>query len=407
MVLVVAVVIFQWLLSSRPERKPPALTEKVWRVAVVEIHRQRLSPQLRLYGQIEAEERARVTAPAAGEVEAVYLREGERAEAGQLLLRLSPGDFELALQQRQAEVEDLQAQLEDLDIRRASDRRALAEERALLELARKDLERVERLQKSRLSSDSAISDARERLGRQQLSVIAREQALKRLQAQQKQLLARMKKAEAAREQARISLQRSAPRAPAEVLIDELPVAVGDRLRGGDLMVSWYRPDSLEVRARVPLRYREELQDALAQGQPLFAVAGGQRFRLERVAARANAAGIDIWLRPVGDARSLRPGLQLELLLDRPARDAAFEVPATALYDERRVFRVVDGRMRSVAVQPVGFRIDASGRHWRLIESEALQPGDRIIVTHLPGASDGLRVELMDADAALSGETAGG
>ncbi len=395
-VLGLALMLFMWLLSSSPERKPPKLSEKSWRVAVTELQPRDLSPQLRLYGVVEAEDRARITAPAAGEVETVLVRAGDRAEAGQLLLRLSAADFEPLVRQREADLEELRAQLRDLDIRRESDRKALAQERALLQLAQKDLQRVERLQKSRLSSDSAISTARDRLGRQQLAVIAREQAVQRLETQREQVLARIKRAQALLQQARLNLERSAPVAPFEVMIDELPVAAGDRVRGGDLLLSWYRAGSQLLRARVPLRYRDELQQALARGDVLTARAGEQAFTLERMAARAAAAGIDVWLRPQTDAENLRPGLQLELLLDRPLRRGVFAVPASALYDERRVFRVADGRMHSVPVRPAGFHVDAEGRQLRLIESGQLAAGDRVVVTHLPNASDGLKVELVDA-----------
>ena len=399
--LVVVALLMFWLLSSKPQRKPPQLTEKVWQVAVTEIEPRALSPQLRLYGVVEAEDKARVTAPAAGEVAEVRVRAGDRAEAGQLLLRLSPVDFELALRQREADIADLRAQLADLDIRKRNESRALKEERDLLELAKQNLKRVERLQKNRLSSDSAISDARERLGRQQLAVIAREQSLQRLATQRQQIEARLQRAEALLEQARLNLERSAPTAPADVLVDEVPVSPGDRLRGGDLMVSWYRPDSLRVKARLPLAYREELQQALSTGAAPVARGLGLEFRLERLAAKASLAGIDAWLRPQSGMDRLRPGMQIELLLDRPPVERAIAVPASALYDESRLFRVVDGRMQSVAVRPVGFHVDDSGRHWRLVESDRLQPGDRVVVTHLPNASDGLKVKLVGDDEAVA------
>ncbi len=395
LILALALLAFSWLLSSRPERREPRISEKSWRVAVVEVLPRRLSPQVRLYAVAEAEARARITAPAAGEVAVVAVQPGDRVEAGSLLLRLSPVDFELQLRQREADLDDLRAQLRDLEIRGRGERKSLQQEQALLKLARQELQRVERLQKSRLSSASAISEARDRLGRQQLAVIAREQAVQRLQAQRQQLEARIKRASALVDQARLNLERSAPTAPFAVMIDELPVAAGDRVRAGDLLVSWYRADSLLLRARLPLSYRQEVQQALERGESLLARAGQRRFRLERIAARVDKAGIDIWLKPESASDSLRPGEQFELLLQRPARDGVIALPASALYDERRVFRVVDGRMQAVAVRPLGFHVDELGRRSRLVESDALRPGDRVVITHMPNAGDGLKVELID------------
>lgn len=393
-VLVIVSLLMAWLLGSRTERKPPKLTEKTWQVAVVEIEPQRLSPQLRLYGLVEAEGHVTLTAPAAADVAEVFVQSGEQVAAGTTLLQLSPEDFEPLLRQREADLAELRAQQADLAVQRESERKALKEEQALLELARRNLERVTSLRKNRLSSDTAISDARERLGRQQLAVIAREQSLKRLDAQAKQLEARVQRAQALLDQARLALQRSVPIAPAEVVIDEVPVAPGDRLRGGDPMVSWYRPDSLQVRARLPLAYREELQQALQSANAPLAKGMGIDFSLERLAGSASLAGIDAWLRPIEQSTLLRPGLSLELLLNRPPKDRAIAVPASALYDESRLFRVVEGRMQSVEVQPLGFYIDEEGEHWRLVESPELKGGDRVVVTHLPNASEGLKVRVI-------------
>jgi hypothetical protein len=54
----------------------------------------------------------------------------------------------------------------------------------------------------------------------------------------------------------------------------------------------------------------------------------------------------------------------------------------------------DGRMRGLAVEVLGTYLDEGGAEQLLVRSDAVQAGDKVVVTHLPNAVTGLRIEAV-------------
>jgi hypothetical protein len=74
----------------------------------------------------------------------------------------------------------------------------------------------------------------------------------------------------------------------------------------------------------------------------------------------------------------------------------------AVYGGERVYEIEEKtapkpvlRMRGVAVEMLGTRRDADGRELALVRSPELTAGDRLVITHLPNAINGLRVEVVE------------
>lgn len=67
-----------------------------------------------------------------------------------------------------------------------------------------------------------------------------------------------------------------------------------------------------------------------------------------------------------------------------------------MYENRHVYRVVDERLERVNVDVVGYR----GRNEQaeaLVRSEDLNPGDRLLLTRLANAVNGLPVLVREGD----------
>ena len=87
---------------------------------------------------------------------------------------------------------------------------------------------------------------------------------------------------------------------------------------------------------------------------------------------------------------------MEIVLGLPEVQDAVAVPREALYGTDRVF-VLDGeRMRSVEVERLGETHPDDGNSRVILRSAELMPTERLIVTHLPNAIDGLRVRVVGA-----------
>jgi HlyD family secretion protein len=399
LVMALGIALFSYLKQSRPERPQPKLKEKVWNVAVIEAMPQDLSPHLTLYGETETPALLRAAAPGAGVVAEILVRKGDRVRSGQQLLVLDPRDFEPAVQQAEADVLDLQAQLNDLQLRHESNQALLAEEQRLLELAQAELARNQRLSKQNLGSDSALDAARNTLSRQELSLISRQSEIQRYAASRAQLQARLQRSQAQLAEAQLALQRSRIVAPFDGMVSAVEVAAGDRVQIAATLLSLYPVAQLEVRARIPVRYQGEIQAALTAGEVLHAEAqmAGHRVQLilDRLAGEAAPGGIDGLFRVAAGGEFLRLGNLLKLQLQRPLQHDLVAIPFHAIYGNNRIYLLKEGRMQGLTVENVGQYLPPDAPPQLLIRSAVIEPGDSIITTHLPQAVSGLKVNVLE------------
>lgn len=399
-ILLLGIAGFIVLKMTRPEPAQVSATERSWQVAVQVIEPASHTPILPLYGAIVAPEQVQVTAALAGEVAARPVSEGERVAAGELLVALAEADVAPVLAQARAQVADLEAQIQSERIRHRNDRRALANEQAILDNARRQFERLQSLVERNLASRENLEAATDALARAELTVTNRQRALDEHPARLQSLEAKLAQARANLATVERDGERARILAPFDGVVTGIQVAVGDRVAKNAPLLTIYPTDGLELRARVPDVFRAELQSALAAGQRLIATAPdtGQRFVLERFAGQADPAGLEAILELQGDPGGLRPGGLLPVNLQRPARENTVSVPFSALYGADSVYLLTDeSRMQRVEIERVGEALAANGERRLLIAGAALEPGRRLITTHLPNAMTGLKVAVAGAE----------
>jgi multidrug efflux pump subunit AcrA (membrane-fusion protein) len=315
------------------------------------------------------------------------------------LVRLDERDFLPGLAQARAQVAELEAQVESEKIRYENDQASLEQERKLLDIARAGVERAERLKAQRVGSDSDLDSAREALARQSLAVSSRETGIADHPSRLRALEARLASARSRAEEIALDVDRARVVAPFDGVVAGVDVAVGDQVKQDAVLVRLYALKALEVRARVPAPYQAEIAEALAAGEQLSATAllgdTPVRLRLERLAGEAQASGVDGLFAVEEGAELLRLGQMISLRLERPARDGIVAVPFQAVYGGDRLYALVDGRMRGLTVEPLGSWIDGDGDERLLVQAPGLAAGDRVVVTHMPNAVDGLRVEVVE------------
>lgn len=394
-ILLIAASAFAYMKMTKSERAKPVAREKVWQVDVMKAEKQTLSPSLTLYGKVETQKLVRAAAPGAGLIAEVLVSPGDRVSVGQKLVSMDPRDFAAAQLQARADIADIQAQLAEHELSYKANVKSVEEEKRLLQLAKKEVKRVERLKTKNLSSDSAVSDAREVLGRQELALISKQLEVDRYDTTRQQLKARLSRARANLSQSDLAIERSEVIAGFDGVVAEVMVSVGDLVRVSDVLVSLYPLSSLEIRARIPASYQAEVQYALQNGDELTAIADlsalKKPLRLKRLAGEADPSGIDGYFRLVEDSNGLRIGNLIKIEMLRPLQQDVIAVPFRAIYGNNRVFVLRDGRMQAIDVESVGQYESASGENSVLIRSERINSGDQIITTHLPNAVDGLKV----------------
>ncbi|OZC36947.1 RND transporter [Marinobacter vinifirmus] len=398
-ILAVGVLVFIALKATRPEPAEVTATERSWRVEVQAITPGSQVPVLPLYGEVLAPDQQTITATLAGRVAERPVSEGMSVKQGDLLLALDEADIAPALAQARAQVDDLDAQISSEQVRYRNDQAALKSEQAIVANARRQFERIESLVGRNLASRENLEAATDALARAELTVSTRQRAIQEHPARLQSLEAKLAQARANLAATERDVDRARVVAPFDGVVTGIEVAVGDQVSRNEPLLTVYPTRGLEVRARVPQVFQNELITALGQGQTLTAISdNGHQFVLARFAGLSDPAGTEAVLELQGEPGGLRPGALLPLTLDRPAREQAVEVPFSALYGADSVYLMTDdGRMQRIKVERIGEARSENGERRLLIAGEQLTPGARLITTHLPNAVTGLKVELADAD----------
>jgi len=403
--LIVAIGILGFILLriTRPEPEPATPTERSWRVETQTIIPQQLQANLTLYGTLESPERFTVVAPLAGRISALPVRDGGQARQGQALLQLDPADIQPRLAQAQAELDDIEAQLQSEKLGNSNDREALALERRLMDNAERNLQRVTQLVERELAPRSELDNARDLHDRAQLTLSNRQRSLNTFNARLAALQARRERAAANLDAIRRDVERSQLAAPFDGLVANLRVAVGDQVNTNAPLLDFYPLQGMELRALLPHQHSQDFLDALAAGEQLDARSLGSerplQLVLERIAGQADARGVEALFRVLNPGPELRLGSLLAISVERPTRGLNVALPYTALYGNNSIYQLVDGRMHRLQIERVGEQLGENGERLILVRSGQLESGMQIITTHLPNAVQGLRVDSVTEESA--------
>ena len=213
LVLAGAVVLFVVLVSSRPQRPPLELPEKAWNVSVVPARAADIQPNLELYAKVESPQDANLSAAVEADVLEVRVQDGDMVAAGDALVLLDDQDSQLDLLQREADVQEIRADINLERQRLLRNEQALGQEQELLSLAESNTERVRTLFDDKLLSQSDVDDSTEELKRQQLAVTSRQLLIEESQIRVRKLQAQLTRAQALRDRAKLAADRTRITAP--------------------------------------------------------------------------------------------------------------------------------------------------------------------------------------------------
>lgn len=375
-VLVSAVIISQLLLVTAPraERQPPERQARLVEAQTLQPSDQRV--WISAYGQVEASQRINLAAQVAGRVTELSpsFVPGQRVRAGQILLQIDPADYQVAVDNAEANLAAAQA--------------ALTQERGSQAVARGDFAAL----------DMKVDDS-------ERALMLREPQLRAAEAQ-------VRSADAALAQARLNLQRCTLRAPLDSLVLSRSIGVGAQISGANMTLGELAAaDPFWVMLLVAvdeLRWIELPGDGRAGSEVLITDVSqpqtppwkgraiqlldavesqGRRARLlVEVDPEASDSGARLLLGSYVQARIAGRELQQVYPLD------------SAWLDGASVWTVREGRLQSVTVE-VLHRDESIA----LVQG-GLNPGEKIVTSRLSSAVDGMRVRTAD-EAAPSGGSA--
>ena len=352
------------LVITRPSMAPVDQAEIEWPVRVTTARYQDLRPTLGLYGEIVAGRESELRALTPGPIKAVgeNFREGARVSEGELLLRVDPFDYEIAL---------------------AEQRAATVEAEAQLRLKEQDMQRIDAL----FAEGNVSAQQRDTAS---LEVDMARAALERSQAGARR---------AERELADTRLV-----APYEGVLVDVSANLGKHLSTTDRVARIVDPASLEV--GFPLsneQYGRLMTEGSLMGRPvrIFWEVGETQLeyaaQIERLGGEITAAsgGIRVFGELLGISMDtpLRPGAFVRIELQDRLYSRVAPVPETALYGENRVFVVQDGRLRIRHVELRGY--DGERMLLGAAPQNALKQGELVVLTQLREAGENARAVIVE------------
>ena len=428
----VALLVFMVGDRETPQTRPPQ--EAAQPVRVVTVAPIRFTPRALGYGYVQPGDVWNGVAEVGGKVVELnpQLERGQLMFADDVLLRIDPTDYELAVERMDAELERLDAELAELEVRRANTESTLAIEQRYLELTEADLERRRRLLRNANVSQAAVDEAEREVLNARQRVQDLDNQLNLLPAERAVLQANRRLTLTQREEARLDLERTTIRLPFHARIAEVNVEETQFVNVGEVLVVADGIAVAEVVAQVPLdRMRpliprdvdltamapEDLEDvrrSLGLSATIRLRVGDFQAswpaRVDRVSEtidpETRTVGIIVAVdRPYrlivpGERPLLTKNLYVEVELQGRSRDGVVVIPRAAVHvDDDGATRVyvadADDRLafRQVAL--------GTGQGDLVVVTAGLDGGERVIVTDLIPAVQGMKLAPTE-DPALAG-----
>lgn len=400
-VIAIGVAIFLFLIKSKPETEAAPVEERSWNVSALKIEPGNHSPSLQIFGQVTTQIDSQINSTISAFVEELNISEGDTVEQFTPLITLDRSDIELAYQQQLGARNAIRAEIAAEKARYRSDLNAIENEKALVNLSKRTVDRYRSLKGKNLSSQLQLEDAERSYQQQLLSLNTRQLAINDHPNRVAKLEANLLQTQAALDKALLDLERTDITAPFDGKVSEVLVSPGERVNQGTALLRMYSTDSLELRGQIPSRYLPVIREALNQQQPVYAVGKinnqTYKFELDRLASeiRSGQGGVNGFFNLVSDSKTeLELGRSFALYLSLPSIAEAIVIPPQALYGTDRVYKIVDNRLMAIQINRLGDAINDEA-YGILVKSDELKAGDSIITTQLPTAVSGLKVTLVE------------
>lgn len=418
---VVGVAVLALQLSGRETPEQGAAREVARPVRVIEATPVDFVPRAVGYGFAEPGSVWNAVAQVGGTVSERHpdLEAGRLFDAGTVIFRIDPADYELGVAQIEASIQSVEAELAELGINEQNTRVSLDIERRMVGLAEDDLARKQSLLQRGNVSESVVDEAERTvlLARQKVQEL--ENQLNVLPARRQVLEATVAFNQARLAEARLDLQRTVIAVPFDARIGEVHAEQNQYVGVGEVLAVADSIDVAEITAQVPIEQMAELVRGDVDLRRLSASEIGrvpERLGLDaRVHLRTGGVtaswgarvdrispSLDPKTRTVGVVvvvdepyRQAVPGekppliknMYVQVDLTGPPRPDRIVIPRVALHGspDAPLVYIADGENRLV-VRPV---VAGPAQGDVVVIRSGVAPGERVVVTDLIPAIDGM------------------
>ncbi len=372
--------------------------EMVWAASVKPVKLESLTPTVKLLGRVVSFTNLQLSSILDAAVMHVNAVEGQYVEQGETLIELDPRNIETAIAQLQADADRVEALLKDERIKLATNREALIYATNLMHLATESRQRIALLRQRNLAdlavfSQALIDEENAKLAVTERKALIREHGshVARLQADLRHISVSLRNAEA-------DLEESIIKAPIAGRVTAVHVAEGEQVRNGSPILDMFDHQAVEIRSLIPTRHLADVKSRISvtEKPEAYAFVDNRRLalKLDRLSASVEQGrgGVEAFFQIEDSSFYPELGRTVEVSLLQSPVDNAVAIPSQTIYGADRVFKLVDGRLKSVPISRHG-EIFRNGEWLVIAVSDQLQAGDLIITSRLDNPVDGGKVDI--------------
>ena len=401
--LVVSAVASLSIFATAPTADPEINPEKAWPVSVLKAQPADLTPLFSTYGRVESSAIAELRSVVVAPIAQVNIRAGQWVEQGDVLVELQTTELNLRVTEREADLAQQQALLASTTTEFDLLRQTTGQFKSVYDISQKKLKRHQDLFEKHMIAQSLLDEIEQQANQNAIQYQTHTRTLADFPNRIESQKAQVKRAEAQLAQARINLEKAKIAAPFSGPVLEVAAAPGNYSSMSVALVKLANVDGLEIRAPISNAYVDRFRSAVSDDREISASAelNGETYtlRFTRLAnnMKQGQSGLDAYFQVLPEAHNALPevGRVLQLTITLPAEPAVVALPVQALYDNDRIYQVVEGRLSAITIERVGDYRTAQGEYRILVRSREIETDQRIITTQLPRAISGLLVEEVN------------
>jgi multidrug efflux pump subunit AcrA (membrane-fusion protein) len=248
------IAVFIWLkfLAEGPQRE--AKQEQVRTLRFIQAEPVDVVPRVLGYGTANPARVWRGIAEVEGRVTEVHpeLEPGAFLKQDELVLKINPREYKLAISRLESEIAEIKAKLSELKAKKKNEQASLEIEKTSLEIAEADLERLRKLREDAVATAAEVRQQRRTYLTQKQKVQSLQNSLRLVDEQRKTLQASLAVRNARLEQARLDLEKTIIKTPFPCRLAEAQLEKGQYLKTGEVICEAHGTDSTEVNAEIPI-----------------------------------------------------------------------------------------------------------------------------------------------------------
>lgn len=264
-----AVLFYMVTLREPPKQKPP--TEQSRHVRVMTVMATDFIPKTVGFGNIEPGRVWNAVAQVSGQVEYVHpsFKKGEVLPAGTEIIRISPKDYQIAIQQAEANIRSAKAKLQEFEVTEENTKAALSIEEKSLAIKKQELDRKTKLlERGTLAQASVDQEQRDVLA-QEKRVVDLKNSIRLLPAQKLAQEETLAVNETQLQTAKLNLARTRITLPFTARISQDNVEITQFVSVGTVLGSADGTQVAEVEAQFPFRFLAQMINVATRNDKSF------------------------------------------------------------------------------------------------------------------------------------------